>query len=270
MPRGICKLCLKEAELQDSHFLPKRLYAAAREHPGSHRNPNPLLISSKLTLQTSYQIKALLLCAECEERFNNWGERWTLRNCFNSATNFPLYMKLIQDFPLPESELSIAFYSAANVYGIEHLIYFAMSVFWRAAIHQWQWRGVSFGIDLGPYTEKLREFLLDEGPFPANIHLSVTICTPSSGQIGAYFPRQFKRNKKDTYHSSEFFIPGIHFVLYTGQRIPEFVQSICVATSSTRPITVSDELIQKAFQNIIHISLKSTPDRWIRAKKNLV
>jgi len=69
---GTCGLCLSEAELQDSHLLPKALFkiisAAARAEGAT--NPHPVLVTPEIAIQTSAQVTDHFLCADCEDRLN--------------------------------------------------------------------------------------------------------------------------------------------------------------------------------------------------------
>src|SRR5947208_4164630 len=86
---GKCKLCVREGvELQGSHFLPKGAYKRLRD--STSKNPNPYLLTVKGAVQTSWQMKAPLLCRDCEQRFQKSGENWVLKHCLQGDGSFPL------------------------------------------------------------------------------------------------------------------------------------------------------------------------------------
>ena len=87
MPQEQCKLCLKTKELQDSHFMPAALYRATRN--AAAVNPNPAVITSRGTVQTSQQMQDFLLCKDCEELFNKNGEKYVMSQV-NRSGKFPL------------------------------------------------------------------------------------------------------------------------------------------------------------------------------------
>ena len=61
MERGICKLCLKEADLLDSHYLPKRVYSTNLAK--ALKNPNPVTLSKGQAKQISDQLRGVhILC----------------------------------------------------------------------------------------------------------------------------------------------------------------------------------------------------------------
>src|SRR5208282_3621628 len=69
----------------------------------------------------------------------------------------------------------ISVFRGIEVPGIEQLIYFGMSVFWRAAAHEWNVLGKDYKISLGPYEEPIRRYLLGETAFPGKVTLSVRV-----------------------------------------------------------------------------------------------
>ena len=76
---GTCKLCRLSRELKDSHMLPSAAYKLIQ---GTTNDP-PIIINGELAIHTNQQIKAHMLCADCEERFSKNGESWVLQHCFS-------------------------------------------------------------------------------------------------------------------------------------------------------------------------------------------
>ena len=68
MRRGICKLCGKDSELQDSHLIPKAMYP-----------PDAIWMNRTVSVQSNRQMKQYLLCKGCEDLFNKNGERSSTR-----------------------------------------------------------------------------------------------------------------------------------------------------------------------------------------------
>ena len=61
MPEGVCALCHQNAELRDSHLIPKGVYKALREP--DHVIRHPILVTAAATVQSSEQVSDYLLCA---------------------------------------------------------------------------------------------------------------------------------------------------------------------------------------------------------------
>jgi hypothetical protein len=77
-PIGVCALCLRTAELCDSHLIPKSLYRVARA--ADHRaHPDPVLLTSAVRRQTSFQATQYLLCAAAGGM--GWYNRFVLGIC---------------------------------------------------------------------------------------------------------------------------------------------------------------------------------------------
>ena len=119
-----CALCQQTRDLQNSHLVPKGLYRLARSREG-HSNPNPVLLTAKGRIQTSYQAARPLLCAECEQRFNHKGEDWVLKHCYRGYGLFRL-RELLRASACLHSDENFTIYNASSVPGdsIEKLIYF--------------------------------------------------------------------------------------------------------------------------------------------------
>src|SRR5262249_6542332 len=174
MAIGQCKLCLKSKELQNSHYLPSEVYRVLRE--GSLENPNPVLNSRSSIVQVSDQLKAHLLCADCEGLFDRNGEKWVLSKMARRE-GFPLWEILKSKSPVKVEETTSTFAgSSIPELNMDKLVYFGLSVFWRGAAHQWRSRrGAIDRIMLGPYEERLRKFLLGRAAYPDMVSIVISI-----------------------------------------------------------------------------------------------
>src|SRR3954462_3956533 len=92
MPVGTCKLCLsKGVELRESHFIPRALYPRRVKQQFATRRKKGII---------NDEIKAYLLCAECEQRFDRNGEAEVMRHvAAKSVKYFPLREKLNHSIP---------------------------------------------------------------------------------------------------------------------------------------------------------------------------
>src|SRR5207302_7192498 len=122
----------------------------------------------------SKQVKAFLLCSECEQRLNNNGERWMLRNGYRGHGRFRLRDAMLRLGPLFRTANSLVFSSLRiPEMDLPKLTYFASSVFWRAAVHHWNGSSeIHFGT---PYEDEFRQYLLGGSGFPSNASLVVHI-----------------------------------------------------------------------------------------------
>jgi hypothetical protein len=93
--------------------------------------------------------------------------------------------------PLYTLENALAFSGAATGIETEKLGYFALSVIWRAAVHQWAtpFGGKTTVLNLGAAEESIRKFLLGEAQFPTNVAILATVCTDPYSKV-FYMPSQ--------------------------------------------------------------------------------
>src|SRR6187402_606276 len=153
---GQCRLCLTDAvELQRSHSIPAAVYRALRGDSETE-NPNPLLVQTWGVVQTSRQPTAHLLCAVCEQRFSV-AERWVMNHGLQRDDSFPLSKMLAEKASVILSRPNVVVYGASSCSGVDtHLLaVFALSIFWRYAIHDWP-NAEGDRMLLGPYQEKIR------------------------------------------------------------------------------------------------------------------
>jgi hypothetical protein len=195
---GKCRLCSKEQELKESHLLPRSISVLLRRNSTS-KNPNPLFISDTVTAQTQSQFKDYLLCSGCEQRFSDRGESWVVGNCYRGENNFPLREQILRLPAILESQSPhIIVYSASQAPAIEcdKLLYFALSVFWRAAVYDWSIRDCRQGVRtfLGPYELRVQDFLLDRAPLPESMALNIRIGSPDRHTGGVMLPLHYNQD----------------------------------------------------------------------------
>ena len=118
---------------------------------------------------------------------------------------------------------------------VEKLAYFAMSILWRSAAHDWK-KEVS-RVELGPYCEKVRQWLLGEIAFPKNIWLLITVASGNKDVFTIVPPVPFQRTP---YHSIIFYIPGIEFAFCIGKEVHPILRKYCVYTMPDNPISISN------------------------------
>jgi hypothetical protein len=248
-PFGRCRLCLRDAMLCSSHLLPKAMYKTLRSRTA--RNPNPLLIGYRVLRQTSLQLKTYLLCDECEQRFQARGERWVLANCYRAGGVFAL-RNILERFAPLSNDPQIRVYSAASIREIdsESLIYFALSVLWRAAVHEWRIGGLRVNISLGPYEEKIRRFLMDESGFPEQASLQVLVGIESRMSEIAFNPVS---GNDDGFHHHKFGIPGITFLFFVGGRLPRDYVSASFAPAPEHYLSIYPTAEQRQLSELYRL-----------------
>jgi hypothetical protein len=238
MPDVICKLCLQSKTLVESHLIPRAVYELLQAPDAP--NPNPIMVTSKLAMQTSRQLKTYLLCGDCEQLLNRQGEFRVLPQLATFDGQFALLdtlEKIEPEFREPDL-LGYAAVRNADI-RVGSLIHFALGIFWKASVHRFE-GGVTQGprIDLGPYQEKLRAYLRG-GALPEGTALMVTFAPKPVSLISTHAPFEAKRSGAPCRHFN-FYVPGIAFSLCTGKVIPEEILYCCLYTNPGNPIFVGD------------------------------
>lgn len=209
---GTCALCGLNATLIESHFLPASLYQEMNDPTGPIKNM--IVVTTDGTFQSPEQFSTPLLCQQCEIRFQQGGENWTLANRYRSNGTFPLRDMLLAGTPERVIDSNTRVYEADKVSGVntEQLLYFTASLFWRAGVTDWKVRFAEAPkIDLAPETmEQLRLFLLGRGSLPTNISVFVLLDAETS-------PRRIMKSpmkvSEAPYTRYETHIPGMIFEL---------------------------------------------------------
>ena len=222
MPVGICKLCLQTKDLQDSHLIPRAMYSYIRT--SAKKNPNPVIVGRDVTATTSKQGSDYVLCSDCEQLLNRNGESWMLRQVWDGK-RFPLLDRLSlahRDYTFQE-----ALVFSGNAVGIDtdKLAYFGLSVFWRAAVHRWEYPfgGFTQPINLGAAQESMRKFLLGQQDFPLETTVMATVCTDKESAGSFFMPCKAAGVPLTRF---ALLTLGVHFLLYL-EPMPNVIREFC-------------------------------------------
>lgn len=233
MLNRICKMCLKDKPLIQSHLMPRALYDLCRTE-----DSEPVKVTSQVIMQTSRQTKDYLLCAECDNLLSKEGETWLLPKLATYNDGFPLY-DILQKVPpdITDDDGSMGYAISRNPeINVNAITHFVMGIFWKASAHSWLKDKKEPRIELGPYGERVRKFLRGEADFPDNMVLNLGVVPPSIKFInfldpyeGSGSPRNFVFN-----------IPGMQFGLTVGKTIFPDVKQTCFYRNPLHPIVVAD------------------------------
>ena len=208
--------------------MPRGMYKRIRDP--SKRNASPVVVTRERTTKTFRQTKAYVLCADCEQRFNLYGEDWMLKK-LGAGKRFPLRERLDVAIPMSTGP-EVKKYSCVKA-GIdsEKLGYFALSMLWRGAIHEWQ---DPLGspipkLDLGDMEEPMRRYLLGDGPFPDGIVVIVRVCDDSMSRETLINP--IPAGGVDHY---EMLTLGVQFEMFVGAAIDPQCRELCCVSSTDK------------------------------------
>jgi hypothetical protein len=233
MPAQECPMCLQTKNVVSSHLIPARVYEYLQA-PGTQ----PISISSKVVMETGRQLQDYLLCLECEDRLNKGGEMWLLPLFATYEGSFPFYDLLTKVPPEASFDIGAAYFAAKNpAIQVDKIIHFAMGMFFKAAVHSWEGKKKEPMIELGPYLESVRAFLMGETGFPERMTLNVGVLPPPVKAISCAQPY---RGSNTSCHNYLFYISGIEFALAVGNQIDLTARQASFASSPSHPIIVTD------------------------------
>lgn len=261
---GTCKLCRCEAEIQSSHLIPRAIYLDLRmpELP----NPNPIIGLPEETGPRQEQAVAPLLCSPCEQRFSVHGEKWILENSYRLKGPSRIFQALSAASSVCQHSWTLYAGKEIDPLDMDKIAYFGASVFWRASAGSWSIAGKKRSmINLGArYEEDLRAFLAGEAGFPERMVLWSAVCRTAEPPPVISFPvGEIVGDGYHSYHRHTFNIPGLSYMLFVGNRIPDRIRELCLVRSPQRLIFFSpvEQIIDR---NTASVFAKSPPSPSLR------
>ncbi len=244
---------MQSFKLKNSHFIPSAFYKAAKKSDPDHENP--VVVTKNIVMQTSKQATAPLLCGECEDRFNKFGEKWTLANCWQGDDAFPLRTAILAR-PPSYTKPGFSIYDTVGLAGVDQqrLVYFGASIFWRASIQDWHLVESGPKLELGPYEEQLRLFLLGRADFPTDAAFVLSMSGEKDVRASsmAIFP-YYKNHNKDC-RQYNFTMNGLTFDLFVGNSLPPACRGMCLLRSPNQPVFMAalmDSQVIKEFGTML-------------------
>ncbi len=252
---GQCRLCLQQgAELLESHFIPKSAYKLVEKLGGV----TPLNVRGEITVQKNQQMKAHLLCADCEDRFNRCGESWVLQYCNRADTGFKL-RDLVLTVQPEIDQPKLKMYPMASVVEIdgEKLAYFVLSVLWRGSVHSWKWGkdDQETGTLGNRYEEEFRRYLLNEASFPRNAAVHVFLMAKPEMCSGFTVP--FRQKLADGLWRYTFIFLGISFRCLLGNVMSDTLRKACIYRSPHKYVFLGEEVDEVFLRDFGPTLLKS-------------
>jgi hypothetical protein len=211
--------------------MPRGLYKPLRDE--TRANPNPVFITHTSTSTTSKQITDYVLCFDCEQRFSKNGETYVMSQV-NRNGRFPIIERMEVAIPESQEAESTTYSGAAMGIDTDKLGYFALSMVWRGAAHEWHspFGDVSTRLDLGGLEEPIRKYLLGDAGFP-DVAIVIRVCDDETSREVLLLPTP----GGDEYGPSlEMFALGIHFFVLLGSTVAPAIRKMCCVTATKKPI----------------------------------
>ena len=231
-----------------SHFVSRKLYYSGKKKLEFHS-----LVESGFNPE---ELKAPLLCRDCEARFSVNGEEEVLKHVA------PKYV--LKRFPLGDlmrlglardNDSSAPRFDARDFHvDTEKFAYFALSIVWRRTIHEWS--PVIPRWELGQFAEDMRRYLLGETPFPDNMAVIVIVCSDTASRMTWSVPTHFDEAGCLNF---AFDVRGIRFRVMMGH-LPPWAYSVnCRAPQ--QPIFLAD--CEKKTRQALDTKLIQAADRQL-------
>jgi hypothetical protein len=249
MKKGTCKLCLLEADLCDSHYMPRAMYKYSRAP--ELKTPHPVVLSGGKPKQGTAQVRDYVLCQVCEDRFRRNGETWVLAQIPHDYGE-PFLLHAAANAVTPaiiEPDRVLIAGRTTPGFDMDKLIYFGASIFWRGAAHRWQpIDGYEVPmVHLALYQEELRLFLLGQASFPADVSLIVMLWPYEKVPPGALLPDSSPGTGWERYW---FYITGLGFVLDFGRSVPAEIRRRSTSHSPEQFVTISKQFGDMVWKQI--------------------
>ncbi|WP_339426352.1 hypothetical protein [Pseudomonas proteolytica] len=201
----------------------------------------------KTAIQTDRQIQQPLLCIDCENLFSKYGER-IVGQLWSTSEGFPLYEMLKQRKPTVQNSSIAAFNTdVIDPAYVDGLFYFAISIFWRAEVWDWQRAKNPYGTGLGSrYESEFRKYLQYKFPLN-NVYMCVDV-NSNRDSCGIFSFPSCDRLEGSWYHS--FCMLGLRFVMVVGGGKSK-LKSACEVIGSNMYFSLTDFRESVAFRGIV-------------------
>jgi hypothetical protein len=221
VPKQLCPLCRRETapeNLRKSHFIPKALY---------YVGDKTLQFATRAAKgEVQKHIKDLLLCDDCEHLLDENGEAEVLLHIASKALkNFPLHEKLRLALPR-EDHPDLQRFSGDDLgIDMDKFAYFALSVVWRAAVHDWEMPDGNIlpRQAIGDFEPPIRGYLLG-GEFPPDTAVIVIVCSNEEMRRIWTTPMGDAADDSLTFR---FLVRGVFFRVMMGYRLPQYFRERC-------------------------------------------
>jgi hypothetical protein len=234
----ICPMCTLRKPVVESHLIPSALYDHTYEG-----DVGPVRIGDGVIIPGGRELKAPLLCLDCEDILNRSGEAWVAPK-LGWIGRFPLFdmaRKCSGYFAV--DGVQGLYYACSNPeIDIDKLSHFALGIFWRASVHSWKKNKKQPMIDLGVYGEPIRLWLRSEAPFPMNIALHIGLSRPELAQIVHSFPVEVLGHTRGPFRVYWLHLLGVLFTLVAGEELNDLEREGCFHQNPLHPITVADNV----------------------------
>ncbi len=178
---------------------------------------------------TDSEMRAHLLCRACEMRFDQNGESDVLFSVAPKVTARHPLSETLRKAHAKENYSDFEVFSGPGLgLDMDKFAYFALSVAWRASIHDWAMPdGNAFTpIALGDFAEDMRRYLAGKTPFPSDFAVIIIVCSDDESRKMWIVPEAFM---EANCLNVRFITRGIMFRVVMGHQMPQLFRDMsCV------------------------------------------
>lgn len=211
-PTGTCRLCLRTAELRNSHG-PLTAFAFRRSARSNKGRTNQIVrLEDEGCFFSCDNLREHLLCGQCEQRFSTV-EKYAAEVSRQEDGSFPA---LAAARVVPS--LEEPYVRSLSTLNCDWLTRFGASLVWRTSV------GTRIPVTLSRHEEAFREYLAaDDLPFPSDCCLSLTLLQPPEGRPIDQVTSAPSMKRLDA-HTRGYttLVWGLHFTLFTDSCAPYF------------------------------------------------
>jgi hypothetical protein len=231
-------MCLLRRSVVESHLIPSSLYDHTYEG-----DVGPVRVGDGVIIPGGRELKAPLLCLDCEDILNSGGEMWVGPK-LGWVGRFPLFdMARKCSGYFDEDGVQGLYLACSNPeIDVEKLTHFALGIFWRAGVHSWKKNKDEPLIDLGSYGERIRLWLRGEASFPENVALHMSLSRPELAQIVHGFPVEVLGHTRGPFRVYWLHLLGALFTLAVGKGLTEMEREGCLYRNPAHPFIVADKV----------------------------
>jgi len=229
---GICKLCRKQKLLCKSHYFGRAVHNLCTEN-----GQDAVMMTPKVIMATQRQLWAHLLCKDCEGRLNKFGETAALK-LLDTGSGFRLlkWMELALELKIESN--TVSFSGSAMGVDTNALAHFGLGILWKGGVHQWSTvEGQTTSVELGPFQESIRTYLLGETGFPEGVYVLVGACE-DKGSRGMVFAPSLVNGSRNRMFS--ILVRGIWFHIITDKSAPPDTKKLCCVQSDKKVLHMED------------------------------
>lgn len=220
---GQCGLCRQIRLLQNSHLLPKSIYALASK---AYSEQSGLLdvVSEQGVYTLPRQVTKYFLCDECEAVFDKYGENIVVKELCkirDEAAKFKLLDKLnsVSGIVANDNSIEWYFFTDNDLVNVDAYIHFILGIIWKMSATRWREFPYSeYFHTLGDYyEEQIRHFLQTRDKcFLTNIHIICLVDNKPKSYPWIILPQV---RKSDCFLYT-FTVPGVAFRVWVGKKFP--------------------------------------------------